>query len=121
MYAVFYILQFVIFLMGVAAVLLSGYFIAFFNSYKSRKNRGLRLTMQLFLGEQIITSVGTLVFATASLSSAIGGIDYLKWNSLSPELSTTIRAMMFGAMLLSTIKLTREVRKIAAEQERNNG
>ena len=121
MYAVFYILQFVIFVMGVAAVMLSGYFIVFFNSYKSHKNQGLRFTMQLFLGEQIVTSVGTLIFATSSLLSAIGGTEYLRWNSVTPEISTVIRAMMFGAMLLSTIKLTSEVMKIAAEQERNNG
>jgi hypothetical protein len=119
-YGIFYILQFVIFAMGVASVLLSGYFIAFFSNYKSHRNMGLRFTMQLFLGEQIITSIGTLIFASASLMAAIGGVDYLRWNSLSPEVSTAIRAAMFGAMLLSTLKLTHEVRKIAAEQERNN-
>lgn len=118
MYELFYVLQFVIFLMGVVAVVLSGYFISFFSSYKSKKNRGLRFTMQLFLGEQIITSIGTLIFATASLSAAVGGTDYLRWNSVSPEVSTLIRATMFGAMLFSTIKLTHEVRKIAASQER---
>lgn len=120
MYEIFYILQFVIFLLGIAAVLLSGYFIWFFGNYKSQRNSGLRITMQLFLGEQIITSVGTLIFASSSLISAIMGVEYLRWNSLSPELSTFIRAAMFGAMLLSTIKLTQEIRKIAAEQERDD-
>ena len=121
MYETFYVLQFVIFLMGVVAVFLSGYFIVFFNAYRSKKNQGLRFTMQLFLGEQIVTSIGTLVFATASLSAAVGGSDYLRWNSLTPEISTLIRAAMFGAMLFSTIKLTHEVRKIATEQERDDG
>ena len=120
MYGTFYILQFVIFILGCIAVLLSGYYVAFFSSYKKRKNAGLRLTMQLFLCEQIITSIGTLIFSYSSLASAVGGHDYLRWNNISPEWATLIRAMMFGAMLLSTLKLTAEVRKIIAEQGRDD-
>ena len=120
MYGIFYALQFVIFLLGIAAVLLSGYYIVFFASYKKKKNAGLRFTMQLFLCEQVITSIGTLVFSTSSLMSAVGGADYLHWNSIPPSVATLVRATMFGAMLFSTIKLTAEVRKIAAEQERDH-
>ena len=76
--------------------------------------------MQLFLCEQIITSIGTLIFSYSSLASAVGGHDYLRWNNISPEWATLIRAMMFGAMLLSTLKLTAEVRKIIAEQGRDD-
>ena len=120
MYGTFYALQFVIFALGCLAVLLSGYYISFFSSYRKRKNAGLRLTMQLFLGEQIITSVGTLIFSYSSLVAAVGGQDYLRWNNVTPEVATIIRAMMFGAMLLSTLKLSVEVRKIIAEQERED-
>jgi hypothetical protein len=120
MYELFYVLQFLIFLMGVAAVVLSGYFIAFFGSYKSEKNRGLRFTMQLFLAEQIVTSAGTLAFASSSLIAAINGAEFLSWNAANPGLAIVIRAAMFTAMLLSTFKLTQEVRKVASEQEREN-
>jgi hypothetical protein len=77
----------------------------------------LSWAMQAFLIEQMVSTVGTLVFAGTSLVSSILTMPPINWNSLGPELSTFIRLVIFLAMLHSTLYLSRETKRILKEEQ----
>lgn len=112
--ALYHAAQWVIFVMGILAVALSAYYIKFFRNARQRNK--LAFVMQLFLAEQIITSTGTLLFSINSLWLSTTGGEFALWNSISPSYAILIRAVMFGAMLLSTAKLSIEVARIARQE-----
>ena len=107
--------QFLIFGMGIVAVSLSIYFIRFFS--KVRKNRSISTAMQLFLMEQIVTAACTLIFSASSLARTIFGTDFQMWNSMDPRIAIGLRFLMFLFMILSTLKLAYEVRRISLNKE----
>lgn len=107
-------LQVVVFTLGAVAVCLSVYFIHFFS--KAQKNKKLGATMQFFLGEQIVTSVGTMIFASSSLLGALSGTPAEHWNAISPPLATSIRVLMFVAMIISTYSLSVQVKRISRRE-----
>ena len=111
--AAYHIGQWLILFLGITAVVLSMCFIQFFRT--ARKNKRMAFTMQLFLGEQIVTSVGTLLFSINSLASSFCGERISDWNDISPGTAILIRAAMFGAMILSTTKLSMEVSRLSKE------
>lgn len=113
--SLFYVLQWVIFGMGVAAVTLSFYFIKFFS--KAGKHRSLSLAMQLFLLEQVVSAAGVLIFSVSSLSSTLAGVEPELWNTTHPLMAIAIRAAMFSAMLTSTTKLSIEIKKLTTESD----
>lgn len=106
--------QWSILVMGIIAVALSVYYIRFFSKANGRRN--LAFTMQLFLCEQIVTSVGTLVFSISSVVSSTTGRDFESWNAIPPYWAILIRSLMFSAMIISTVKLSIEVARISREE-----
>jgi hypothetical protein len=77
--------------------------------------------MQAFLIEQIVSTLGTLIFASNSLISSVFEAPPSDWNNLGPEVSTVIRLLIFGAMLHSTVYLSYEIKKIIKEDEASDG
>lgn len=106
--------QWSILVMGVIAVALSVHYIIFFSKASGRRN--LAFTMQLFLCEQIVTSIGTLLFSISSVVSSTMGRDFESWNAIPPHWAILIRSLMFSAMILSTVKLSIEVARISREE-----
>ena len=102
------LLQVLVFVAGVAALFICIRFMIFFR----RSKNTLSWAMQAFLIEQIVSTLGTLIFASNSLIASVLEAPPSDWNSLGPEVSTTIRLLIFGAMLHSTVYLSYEIKKI---------
>ena len=113
--ALYHVAQITIFLLGIIAVGLSFYYIHFFRA--ARKSHKLAATMQLFLVEQAISAFGVLAFSFSSLCGSLGGLPLSEWNAIPPFPAILIRATMFGAMILSTTKLSIEVARIGRTED----
>lgn len=74
-------------------------------------------SMLRFLLEQVVCSLGTLVFSANSLYSTIVGHEPKEWNNISPWAAIAIRAAMFMAMIHSTSHLARSIREIVERQD----
>jgi len=107
-------LQVIVFLMGLYAISQACRHAVFF----SRSKTTLSWTMVAFMVEQIISSLGTLTFATNSLLGSFGGEPHDEWNNVDPSLAIVIRSMMFLAMIHSTGAMSNEIRKIQDENTR---
>ena len=105
--------QILIFLMGLFAICQAIRHVIFFSNSRS----SLSWTMIAFLVEQVLCSTGTLVFAANSLHSTLTGAKMELWNAIDPMLAVVLRAIMFGAMIHSTSRMSQEIKKI--ENERN--
>lgn len=101
-------LQSVVFALGLIAMIQAGNHAWFFSKSKT----SLSWTMVAFMMEQVISSGGTLLFATNSLVGTITGEHSDIWNNIDPSIAISIRSVMFIAMIHSTSAMTYEIRKI---------
>ena len=101
-------LQVVVFALGLTAVCTAFWFVRFF--YQS--DRGISCAMRWLLSEQIMTGVGTLIFSVNSLAHTYMGYGVERWNSIDPLVAIGLRTAMFSVMIVSTVRLTIEVRKV---------
>lgn len=104
--------QVLIFLMGLFAIGQAIRHAWFF----SHSNTSLSWTMIAFLLEQVICSIGTMVFSANSLWSTLTGQEMVLWNAFPPGLAIIVRAAMFGAMIHSTSRMSQEIKKIENER-----
>ena len=74
--------------------------------------------MIAFLVEQVLCSAGTLIFAGNSLHATLSGTEMEMWNAIDPRLAIILRALMFGAMIHSTSRMSQEIKKIENERSR---
>lgn len=100
--------------MGLFAICQAIRHVIFFSHSKT----SLSWTMIAFLIEQVLCSAGTLVFAANSLLSALTGAEMEFWNTIDPKLAIALRAIMFGAMIHSTGRMSQEIKKIDNERSR---
>jgi hypothetical protein len=103
-----YILQVIVFLLGLAAIAQACKHAIFF----SKSSTTLSWTMVAFMMEQVISSLGTLVFAANSLLGSLSHEGHEEWNNIDPKLAIFLRTVMFLAMIRSTSAMSNEIRKI---------
>lgn len=75
-------------------------------------SRHIGQSMMLFFVEQIICSVGTMIFSANSLYATLSGDVAANWNTVDPWAAVGIRVVMFLAMIHSTTHLTHSIREI---------
>lgn len=107
------VLQIIVFILGLLALFQAIGHAVFF----SKGTTSLSWTMVAFLVEQMVSSLGTLVFATNSLLGTISGEDNAVWNNIDPSLAILLRSLMFLAMIHSTRAMAREIKRITEENE----
>lgn len=110
--------QYAVFLCGVVSLSLAIRFAVFFSS----SNHHLSKTMMRFLVEQIVSSLGTLLFSISSLMATITGMPEEMWNATPPLVAITIRMVMFAAMIESTSSLSMSIQRVVtSDSERDEG
>ena len=108
--------QVVVFALGVVAIIQAITFLRFFK----RSKRSLSFAMQSFLVEQVVSAIGTMLFAINSLVGTLTGESMSTWNNLDPTLAICIRAAMFLAMIHATATLSVEIHKIVLKESRGD-
>ena len=99
---------------GLLAIALAVKYIWFFHG----SGREVGRSMVFMLIEQVVTATCTFVFSLNSLATSLLGMPPSTWNSIDPMAAIVLRLIMFGAMIHSTLHLSRSVRNII-EKEAN--
>lgn len=107
------VLQVLVFLAGLTAVCIAGWFVRFF----ARCKKSLSVAMKWILCEQIASGVVTLIFSANSLAHTFLGHSSDSWNSINPAAAIILRTIMFSVMIYSTVRLAREVIRIGRSQQ----